>query len=191
MSDTAQTGDATGANSQNSGAVKVEFTAEQQAVIDKAISERLKRAEEQWQAKQADAVKAAEDAAELKRLEENNQFKELYEKSKSDLQAMYSEKLAAQQIAGTLEQYQQTIGEMLTARVAALGDAAKNAVDNLPGEPDALGKLRWLNKNEGLFSKTVETPKPGGTPPRYKGMAIQQPQQTNQPAVNEPPLIRL
>lgn len=187
---TASTGDATGANGQNSGAGKVEFTPEQQSHIDRIISERLGRAQEQWQAKQAEAVKAAEEAAALKQLEEQNEYKALYEKTKADMQALYAEKLKGEQVVGALGQYQETIGELLTARINALGEAAQTAVDNLPGDPDALDKLRWLNKNEGLFTKTAEPKTPGGTPPRNRGLTIQ-PQQNNQQAQNKAPLIRL
>ena len=187
--ETAQTGDATGANSQNSGAVKVEFSPEQQAHIDRIISERLGRAQEQWQVKQAEAVKAAEEAAELKRLEENNEYKTLYEKAKAEAQSLHAEKIKGQQVAGALGEYQQTIAELLTTRINALGETAKIAVDNLPGNPDALEKLRWLNKNENLFTNNATVSKPGGTPPRNRGLTFQPQQQ--QAATNQPPIIKL
>jgi len=42
---------------------------------------------------------------------------------------------------------------LLAAKLKELGEQAQTAVDNLPGDPDALQKLSWLNANDALFSK--------------------------------------
>jgi small-conductance mechanosensitive channel len=184
---TAQTGDATGTNS---GAVKVEFTPEQQAVIDRAIADRLKRAEEQWTAKQQAAQAQAKEEAEKEQLEKNSEYKTLYEKEKKTATDLYTQTIAASQKLAVLTQYEETITEMLTVQVEALGPAAKTAIDNLPGDPDALAKLRWLNANKGLFTKATDTKQPTGTPPRNRGLTYQ-PQQPNQPPAQSAPLIKL
>ena len=60
---------------------KVEFTAEQQAELDRIIKERLAR-----QAKKYEEEKAAAQAeAERKKLEENEEYRKLYEETKAEL----------------------------------------------------------------------------------------------------------
>ena len=44
------------------------------------------------------------------------------------------------------------VEDLLEARLKVLGDKAKTAVTNLPGEPDALAQLEWLTANEELFA---------------------------------------
>jgi len=91
-------------------------------------------------------AKATED--EKVKLAESQQFKTLAEK----LQAQVNETTPRLE---RLTAYQEAVKELLKERVKELGDAAKTAVDNLPGEPDELAKLQWLTKNAGLFQGTT------------------------------------
>jgi hypothetical protein len=74
-----QTGDATG--DENGG--KIEFSPEQQAHIDKIVSDRLKRDREAQARKVEAAQKAAADDAEKARLKEQEEWKALAEKHES------------------------------------------------------------------------------------------------------------
>lgn len=71
--------------------------------------------------------------------------------------------------------YEAVIVELLDAKIKALGEGAKTAVNALPGSPDSLAKLQWLNANEALFkSQTLgpgnqTKPKPGASPQAPQG----------------------
>lgn len=143
----------------------VSFTAEQQAHIDKLISDRLKRANEKWQEQQAAAQQKAAEEAEAAKLEEQQEYQKLLEKARAKIAELEPLTGQVEAATATLEKYQTVINDILSQRVEALGDTAKNAVNNLPGDPDALAKLQWLNANEALF-KATDPPVTGGTPPR-------------------------
>lgn len=68
---------------------EITFTPEQQAKIDRIFTERLAREKR----KREEAVKKAEQEAEQKRLEENNEFKELYEQTKTQLETFKTDAL--------------------------------------------------------------------------------------------------
>ena len=59
------------------GGTPAQFTAEQQAVVDRIIADRLERAKQGWQADQAAKAAADSDAAEAKRLADEKKFEEL------------------------------------------------------------------------------------------------------------------
>jgi len=62
----------------------VQFTAEQQAAVDKIIVDRLKRAEEKWEAAQTAKAQAETDAAEAKRLADEKKYEELARKREAE-----------------------------------------------------------------------------------------------------------
>lgn len=93
--------------------------------------------------KKADALEKAQQDAEKKRLEEANQYKELYEKTQTELSNL---KPKAEQV----DEYEKVLQEQLTAEIAELPDDFKDVI------PDGLStkdKLRWLAKNKSKFMK--------------------------------------
>ena len=71
---------------------------------------------------------------------------------------------ALESAQGQVKLFVEMANSILTKRIDDLGEAAKVAVDKLPGEPDVLEKLNWLTANEELF-KQKEVPA-RGTPPK-------------------------
>ena len=143
---------------------KVTFSTDQQAALDKIVSDRLARAREKWESDQKSEQERIKKEAEQKRLKDEAKWKELAEQHEAKIAEL--EPLSKSQ-AEQLKAYQGAVEEMLNARLEALGDAAKTAVEKLPGELDALAKLTWLNANETLFSP--KTSGNGlGTPPGRK-----------------------
>lgn len=74
-----------GAGSGNTDAGKaagegIQFSAEQQAAVDKIIAERLKRAQEKWTSDQIAKAKADTDTTEAKRLADEKRYEELARK---------------------------------------------------------------------------------------------------------------
>jgi len=132
------------------------------------LNKRLKEIEK----READLVKASEEAA-RKAAEEQGEFKTLYEteRVKANELAPQVETLTAKVAA-----YEAVIVELLDARIKALGDGAKTAVANLPGAPDSLAKLQWLNANEALF-KAVTLGPGNQTKTKTPGLAPQGAQQ--------------
>ena len=171
-----KTDDTTGTNGSNSG--EVSFTPEQQAKIDKIVGERLERERKKIEAEQAEAKQKADDEAEQARLAEERKFQELADKHKAKVGELEPQ-VASQ--AETISSYETAVSEILEAEIKAIGDAAKTAVDNLPGDPGPLEKLQWLKANQELF-KTDKTPAP---PPRKTRMG-QRYQNQQQPAAPKP-----
>lgn len=62
------------------GGASPQFSAEQQAAVDRIVTERLERARQSWQADQDAKAKTDADAAEAKRLEDEKRFEELARK---------------------------------------------------------------------------------------------------------------
>lgn len=151
------TDDTTGANGSNSG--EVSFTPEQQAKIDAIVADRLKRERSKIETEQAEAKRKADEAAEQTRLEDERKFQELADKHKAKVGELEPQ-VASQ--AETISSYETAVTEILEAEIKAIGDAAKTAVENLPGDPGPLEKLQWLKANQELF-KTDKIPAP---PPR-------------------------
>jgi len=146
-----------GATSPESG--KVEFTAEQQAHLDKLIGDARKQGREKAETDaKAEAEKAKTEAeqASLKEQAEWQKLAEQHEAKVAELEPQVAE-LAAQ-----TEAYSAVIAELLEADVEELGDEAKTAIEALPGEQDALAQLQWLKANRGLF-KSEEALR--GSPP--------------------------
>jgi seryl-tRNA synthetase len=184
---TTTTADAAGAAMPNGG--QVEFTPEQQQHIDKLIGDRLARAQDKWQQEQERIKAKASEAAEQKRLEDEKNYQKLLEKATGKIAELEPLPAQLEQAQGVIEAYRQTIGDILANEIKVLGDAAKTAVDNLPGQPDELGKLKWLNANKALFSQQQQPAQPaparGGTPPRHPAQvrpAVTDNNNTAQPA---------
>lgn len=164
---------------------KVVFTPEQQVVFDKAAGAIRIKAREQakteFEAAQADARKKADEAANLKSLEDEKKFQEIIDLDKVKIAEIEP---ALEKAKATLEATSKVVQEVLDKMVDTLGEAAKTAIDNLPGKPDLLEKLAWLTANEELFKTTK--PAPPGTPPR-KGVpsqALKDKQVAETPALN-------
>lgn len=181
------TDDATGANDQPNSGEKTsdKLTNEQRKLIDdhvnSFIGQRLDRAKKEWQAEQDTQREKENDAATQERLKEQEKWRELAEGHEAKVKDLEPELEA---INATLAQYQETLASILKTRLDALGEKATTAVDNLPGEPDSLEKLQWLEANEDLFKADAT---PGhGTPPK-KGAAIKNSwnQNRQQPAPQE------
>jgi len=93
--------------------------------------------------KKAEALERAQQEAEKKRLEEANQYKELYEKTQAELSSL---KPKAEQV----DTYEKTLQDILAAQVAELPEDYRDVV------PDGLttqAKLDWLAKNKSKFMK--------------------------------------
>jgi hypothetical protein len=172
------TDDQAGAQAQ-SGAPQ--FTTEQQKQIDRLIAERLKSARAKWDADtktEADKAKAEAEAAQLK---EQQKWQELAEKNEGRVKQL-------EPLTGRVEKLEGAVAKLLDAKIEALGDEARTAVDALPGEPGALEKLEWLTANEKLFKRDADPKTPGGgTPVR----GIRKPGQPVQPDSAQRPIVRL
>lgn len=93
--------------------------------------------------KKADALEKAQQEGERKRLEEANQYKELYEKTQAELSNL---KPKAEQV----DTYEKTLTSILDAQIAELPEDFRDVV------PDGLStqaKLDWLAKNKAKFMK--------------------------------------
>lgn len=182
------TADGAGANNKpETGTQPLTFTPEQQAHVDKLISGRLGKAKSKWEDELKAQQDKAEQDAEAKRLEEEKEYQKLLDLERGKIAELEPLKGQLEAANNTLEDYRTTVGEILTAKIEALGEAAKTAIENLPGEPDALGQLKWLNANETLFTKTEPIPK-GGTPPRGRQPQRQPAQQNNQQQPAQQPI---
>lgn len=90
------------------------------------------------------AEKAAQDA-EDKRLADQQEWQTLAEKRQVELDGL-------KPLQERIEGYQETVQKILTTRLTEYGETAKVAVENLPGKPDALAQLQWLEANVALFA---------------------------------------
>lgn len=167
------TGGDGGSQDQDAGN-RVQFTEEQQEAIDSIVAKRLKRAKEKWDSDAKEAKEKADQEAEQKRLKEQEEWQKLAEKHEARVTELEPK-------AEALTKYQETVEEMLKARLKELGDEAKTAVEALPGEPDALAKLEWLNANAKLFAKETGVGTPGrNRDNRRRGMRTDSQQEQEQ-----------
>jgi len=139
-----KTGDGTGGDSPNAG--EAMFNQEQQNYIDELWKKRLERARGVWEKEIAAAKTKAEKDAETTRLAEQEKYKELAGKYQARIGEL-------EPLEGRIQAYVEAVDGLLAAKIEALGEQAKTAVENLPGDPDALEQLTWLNANEALFGK--------------------------------------
>lgn len=144
---TAATDNQAGAQAEN-GTTGLQFSPEQQAYLDsligKARSEGRKSAQKELEEKQ----KQAQAEAEAQRLKDQQEWQKLAETHEARAKGLEPQITA---LSERVTAYETLVTEILDSRIKALGDAAKTAVAALPGEPDALAKLKWLTANEGLF----------------------------------------
>jgi len=140
-----KTGDSTGSEGTNAG--EVTFSTEQQKHINELLGKTREEARDRAKAEIArEQEKAAKDA-EAARLVEEQQYKALA----GQYQARIGE---LEPLEGRMQAYVEAVDTLLAAKLKELGQPAQTAVDNLPGDPDALQKLAWLNANDALFMKT-------------------------------------
>jgi hypothetical protein len=90
----------------------------------------------------ADALDKQFQDAEKKRLQDENNYKELYEKAQGEISTL-------KPLAGSVEEMEATLQQVLEAEVASLPDQFKDVVP----EGSTKSKLDWLNKNKSKFVK--------------------------------------
>ncbi len=103
-----------------SGGAPPQFSAEQQAAVDRIVTERLERAKQSWQADQDAKAKTDADAAEAKRLEDEKKFEELARKH-GDKAAELDGKL--QSATANLERATTLINGLLESKKAGLPES--------------------------------------------------------------------
>ena len=115
--------------------------------VNRVIGERLMRAKNKWETDlEAAKTKATKDA-ETARLAEQQEYKKLADQYQARIGEL-------EPLEGRMQAYVEAVDTLLAAKLKELGQPAQTAVDNLPGDPDALQKLAWLNANNALFAKT-------------------------------------
>ena len=145
----------------------VTFSQEQQDYLNSLLKKERLDAKKQAQ-KEFDAVQQqAKESAEAEKLKEQNEWQKLAETHEAKAKELEPQVTTLSEKVAT---YEAVITDLLTAKIKALGDVAKKAVENLPGAPDALAKLQWLNTNENLFKPLGPgnqiKPKPAATTPQ-------------------------
>lgn len=134
----------------------MQFTAEQQAFIDKRIGQARIKSREKATSDATTAQSAAAQEAEQLKLETDKNWEKLVAMQKARVTEL-------EPFETQVKAYEVLIETMLEDRIKILGDAAKKAVEALPETLTAIDKLNWLNTNQGLF--TAEGPvSPVGTP---------------------------
>lgn len=156
----ADTGDATGTNGGTAAGTITLTEAELQERIEASLKERLERAKKHADEK---AEKARKDA-EARTLAEQGEFKTLAEKAQARVAELEPKEKENEELRAVVE-------ELLTARLKALTPEAKKAIENLPGEPGPVERLRWLTANEALFAKPAPTKGNAGNGTNQNGAA--------------------
>lgn len=162
------------------------FTPEQQehinAMLKKEREEARKQAQKDYEAKQ----KAAQDQAEQERLKQQQEWQTLAQQHEAKVNELAPQ---LESLTDQLKEYRKMAETILEAEITALGAAAKTAVDNLPGKPDALAKLQWLNANKSLFqpAQPATPPQPQRGTPQRRGNFQPTPAPGATPPVNEVP----
>jgi ribonucleoside-triphosphate reductase len=93
--------------------------------------------------KELAAVKEALNKAQTSRLEEQEQYKELYEKTASELSEI-------KPIAEQISVYKKTVGTLLEAQVAEIPEEMRSLI---PEELGDVQKLNWIARNRTLLMK--------------------------------------
>lgn len=109
------------------------FTADQQAHVDKLISERLRRAQEKWRADQdakakadADKARAEQDAAEAERQKQQGEWEALAHRQEA---AATEAKAQVKELAAQLERANGVIAGLVESRKAGLPEAMLKALE--------------------------------------------------------------
>lgn len=127
----------------------IEFTPEQQEVVDKLVGTARIKARELAETEQA---KAKEDAA-AQTLATNEKWQELATQREARIKEL-------EPLEGQAKAYGELVASMLTDRLKSLGKSAEKAVKALPETMTTGEKLNWLSANEALFQgQAVGTPK--------------------------------
>jgi hypothetical protein len=136
----------------------VEFTPEQQAVVDELVGKARTKAREKATAEQEAITAKAKKDAETAALVENQKWQELAETSQERIKAL-------EPLEQKVKAYEEMVVEMLKGEVKKYGDSAAKALNDLPGTTSAIEKLEWLKKNQELFQVSGDGV---GTPGRPK-----------------------
>jgi len=139
----------------------VEFSAEQQALVDKLVGEARTKARDKANSDAAVATTQAAETTELASLAAEQKWQALAEKHEARVHELEA-------VEGQAQAYTDLISEMLKDKVKSLGETAKAAVDALPGSLSDTDKLAWVSKNEALFSPAGDGV---GTPGRKQVVA--------------------
>jgi chromosome segregation ATPase len=104
------------------------------------VNARMKEFEKQLKAKE-EALKKAQ----TERLEEKEEYKQLYEKATSELSEI-------KPIAEQIETYKETVARLLEAQVAEIPEELRGLI---PDEMSDVSKLNWIAKNKALLMKPI------------------------------------
>jgi len=141
----------------------MEFTSEQQTIVNKLVGDARTKAREKADAEYAAEAAKKKEAADAAAMVAKQEWEKLAQKHEARVKEL--EPLAEQ-----VKAYEALVGEMLTSRVKALGDSAKKALAGLPAGMTSIERLAWLNSNEELFqaagSDGVGTPGRSKTKPK-------------------------
>ena len=123
---------------------KVEFSEEQQKLVDELVGTARTKAREKAQADHD--IKTSNDkvAAEQAAMVADKKWQELYETSEAKLGTLKT-------LEKKVEAYEGMVAVMLKERVKSLGEGAIKAVGALPESMSAIEKLEWVEKNKELF----------------------------------------
>jgi len=106
----------------------------------------------------AEAAEAKLKALEEQALQEQGNFKELYEGAKAEAETLKAEKV-------TFEKYQTAFKEIVAARLKTVPAHIRELLDGR----DPLDQLKWLEKNAAAVAPQVEPDLDGGKRPSGKG----------------------
>ena len=147
----------------------ITFSQEQQVYLDKLIGTARKDGREAAKKEFEVQQQKAKEESEAARLKEQNEWQKLAEQHEGAVKELTPK---VETLTAQIAAYETVIVELLDAKIKALGDGAKVAVNALPGSPDSLARLLWLNSNEALFKAQTlgpgnqTKPKPGITTPQ-------------------------
>jgi len=145
-----KTDDAPGAGETRPESGEVRFTPDQQAFVDRLITERLEKARSKWQTEQEEAQRKAEAEAEQKRLEDQAEWQKLAERraeetasAQAEAQRL-SEEMASVRIRHAVEILAAEMGFQSPADAFGLADLAGVKISEggeVQGVKEALEKL--------------------------------------------------
>jgi DNA repair exonuclease SbcCD ATPase subunit len=125
---------------------EVEFSEEQQALVDKLVGQARMKARDQAKEEFEAEMERLKNQKLQQDLEESQEWERLAKERQSEIEKLSS---AAERV----EAYEDVIGALLKDKLTALGDKAKRLVDALPGGLTDYDKLKWLTDNAELFEE--------------------------------------
>jgi len=123
---------------------KIEFSEEQQLLVDKLVGEARTKARDKAQADATAQTTKDREAAEQAALVAEKKWQQLAEKHEARVKEL-------EPFEASAKEYDKLIEKMLEGRTKTLGKAAEKAVEALPDSMKASEKLAWLDKNAELF----------------------------------------